>query len=74
MDGLEVAISVAAFDIGKLVTQVIDYLFLLGDLDPELLLLACHKLGIILQLGGIEGLTLRIPSFLVPHEFLKKVL
>ena len=48
MDGLEIAISIAALGISELVTEVVDDLFLLGDLDSELFFLACHELGIIL--------------------------
>ena len=57
--------------IGENRFRLVDDLFLFGDLDSELFFLACHELGIILQLRGIKGLTLGISRFLVPHELFK---
>ena len=70
-DCLQIAVRVGSLSIGKLVSKVIDNLFLLGDLDPEFLFFTRHELLIVFHLASVKGTLFSISCLLVAHQLFK---
>ena len=71
-DCLQIAIRVGSLGISKLVSEVIDNLFLLGDLDPEFLFFTRHELLVVFHLASVKGTLFSISCFLVSHQLFKQ--